>query len=231
MMRDIILLHGALGSKSHWDHILPYLDKGFRIHNLNFPLHGGDAADHTHLELADLTGFVKYYIHKHNIPKFAIVGYSMGGYAGLDLAIRHMPGMAQLITLGTKLNWNELIAEQEIAKLDLESLTPIHEKLGREHGEQWKDVISATHSIMRSIGKDPIRKEQMQEIQIPVHLLLGEKDKMVTAEETMAFAESSSSCSYEILPAQPHLLERVDAMLVASRINSILMDPAGSKTI
>jgi pimeloyl-ACP methyl ester carboxylesterase len=230
-MQDVILLHGALGCKSHWDHILPYLDKDLRIHNLNFPLHGGDAADHKDLELLDLTGFVEQYIQAHRLKKFAIAGYSMGGYIGLYLAIRHLPGLEQLITLGTKLNWSPEIAEEEIAKLNIESLAPIHEKLQHEHGAQWKDVISATHSIMRSIGKDPIRKEQMPEIQIPVCLLLGEKDKMVTAGETIAFAEVNPHCTYEILPAQPHLLERVDASLVAGKINSILLGQVGNGTI
>ncbi len=221
-MKHVILLHGALGCKSHWLHILPYLNQGYTYHNLNFPLHGGTAAAKKDLTLSDLTQFVSGYVKGQQLDNFVIMGYSMGGYVGLDLAIKHFKGLDKVITLGTKLNWDKTIAEEEISKLSLENLVPIHAKLEKEHGSHWQDVISATHSIMRSIGEQQLLMEDFKNIQIPVCLLLGERDKMVTHEETIMFSESGDTCSYQIIAGQPHLLERVDAELIAGKINALL---------
>jgi len=221
-MKDVVLLHGALGCKSHWNHILPLLDSNYTYHNLDFPLHGGTDSDVQNLSLEVLTDYVKSVVKSKQLNEFIIVGYSMGGYIGLDMARHHFPGLKQLITLGTKLNWNEEIAEHEVSKLSIENLTPIHGKLQQEHGEKWQDVVFATHAIMRSIGQKPISKEDFSDIHIPVSLLLGEKDKMVTTDETISFSEHGSTSRYEIIPAQPHLLERVDASIIAGKINALL---------
>jgi pimeloyl-ACP methyl ester carboxylesterase len=219
---DVILLHGALGCKGHWNHVLPYLDKGFVYHHLDFPLHGGLESSKKDLTRDDLVNFLTEYIHQHKLDEFMIMGYSMGGYIALHLAIQHQKGLKKVITLGTKLKWSPEIAEEEIARIGLDGLQPIHSKLGAEHGPQWKDVVFATHSIMRSIGKNPIRKEEFEKIEIPAVLLLGEKDKMVTQEETVMFSQNGATCSYEILALQPHLLERVDGELLAAKINALL---------
>jgi pimeloyl-ACP methyl ester carboxylesterase len=221
-MQEVILLHGALGCRSHWNHILPYLDKTFSIHNLDFPLHGGSPSSKTELTLDDLSAFVMDYVSSKKLRDFSIMGYSMGGYVGLDLAIRKIPGLNIIVTLGTKLNWDEKIAEEEISKLTIENLAPIHAKLEQEHGSNWQDVVKATHSIMRSIGESPLRSEQLMNTGIPVRLLLGEKDRMVTKEETELFCTGNNACQWEMLPAQPHLLERVDAESTASKINEYL---------
>ena len=221
-MKDVLLLHGALGCNAHWNHILPYLDKSFTYHNLNFPLHGHTASPKKDLQLRDLSDFITGYVSAQRLDEFTIMGYSMGGYAGIDLAIRHQEGLVKVITLGTKLNWSPRVAEEEISRISIEGLKPIHEKLEKEHGNAWRDVVYATHSIMKGIGENPIKKEDMAGITIPVHLLVGEKDKMVTAEETKAFAESGHTITWEVVPMQPHLLERVDAGLIAKRINSLL---------
>jgi pimeloyl-ACP methyl ester carboxylesterase len=229
-MQEVILLHGALGCKAHWDHILPFLDKTFSIHNLDFPGHGGSTASNAELTLEELSSFVMDYVSSTQLKRFSIMGYSMGGYVGLDLAIKKMPGLAKVVTLGTKLNWDPEIAEAEISKLSIENLAPIHSKLEQEHGSNWRDVISATHSIMRSIGMKPLRSQQLNELGTPVTLLLGEKDRMVTKDETELFCSGNLNCNWEILAGQPHLLERSDAALTASLINESLkvQDKAGN---
>jgi pimeloyl-ACP methyl ester carboxylesterase len=221
-MKDLILLHGALGCTTHWNHVLPLLDTSFRIHNLNFPLHGKTLSEQKNLTLDDLAVFVADYVAQHQLNSFFIAGYSMGGYVGLELAARNLKGFEKLITLGTKLNWSPDIAEKEIAGLSPERLEPIHGKLEAEHGEHWLDVVEATYSIMRSIGDNPLRKEQLSASRILVRLQVGEKDKMVSVVETISFCEGNKHISYEVLEAQPHLLERVDAALLARKINSFL---------
>lgn len=221
-MQDLVLLHGALGCSAHWTHILPHLDRHFRIHNLDFPWHGHTAGIKKDLTLADLADFVSEYVEQYQLHDFSIAGYSMGGYVGLELIRRRINGLQHLLTLGTKLAWSPELAEHEISRISIDSLQPIHQKLQTEHGEHWMDVIAATHTIMRSIGRDPLRKELFEDCRVKVNMFVGEKDKMVTYSETESFCNGRTNFECEVLPAQPHLLERVDAILFAGKINTLL---------
>ena len=42
-MKNLLVLHGAIGSKSQFDSIASLLDNQFDIHLLNFSGHGGEA--------------------------------------------------------------------------------------------------------------------------------------------------------------------------------------------
>lgn len=217
-MKDLILLHGALGSSSHWNHIIPGLEGHFTIHNLNFPFHAGEPWADDKLNLGALAHFVDDYIQSNNLTDYTIAGYSLGGYVALELARRSIAGLGIVITLATKLNWNQEIANAENEKLTIENLAPIHARLEAEHGDNWKALIPATHSIISSIGSRPLVPGDFPDINTPITLLLGDRDKMVTVQETESFAASLRHGNYVLVPGQPHLLEKMDGAVIASEI-------------
>lgn len=217
-MKDIILLHGALGGRSHWDHIIPGLSGQFNIHNLNFPLHGSEPWSGTELNIDVLAQYVEACIQSNKLTSYIIAGYSLGGYVALELARRHLAGLEMVITVATKLNWDQEIADKENEKLTTANLAPIHHKLMAEHGSNWEALIPATHSIISSIGTKPLRPGDFSGIDTPVTLLLGDRDKMVTLEETEAFAAGIKCGNYMLIPGQPHLLEKMDGPAVAGEI-------------
>src|SRR6185436_6771769 len=85
MKKSILLLHGAIGSKNQLTPLLPFLNKEFDIHTLNFPGHGGDEISDEPFSISYFAGEVLKYFDQKNISSLYIFGYSMGGYVALYL--------------------------------------------------------------------------------------------------------------------------------------------------
>jgi pimeloyl-ACP methyl ester carboxylesterase len=213
---DILFLHGALGCKKHWEPIVSLLSSQSNIHVLDFPSHGDSNVSLNKIQLCDLVDFVRDYILKHQLNNVTIVGYSLGGYVGLKLAEEQLPGLEKVITIATKLNWNKEIASQEIEQLSkLEHLIPKFEK---EHGSNALTLIKNTSTILKSIGESPLIKSEFANVKVPICMMVGENDTMVTQAEIDEFIEGNPFMDKIVLPEQPHLLQKMNASVLSQSI-------------
>lgn len=219
---DLILLHGALGCGRHWDQVAGLLQDKCRLHIPDLPGHGSRSGDDTCQTAEALKQSILGYVRDKGLNEYAVAGYSLGGYLALMMAMEQELRPARVICLATKMDWSAETAENEIGKLNREALVPLAEKLEAEHGPAWESLLPRTHAVLRSIGNAPLTLEDMNSIGIPVTMLVGERDKMVTHEETASFAGSIPSGSSGVLPSQPHLLERMDPGLIAGNFIRIL---------
>ena len=115
-MKNLLVLHGAIGSKSQFDSIASLLDNQFDIHLLNFSGHGGEAFKEN-FNISQFADDVLTYLKLNKIASIDIFGYSMGGYVALYLAKNHPEKVGKIITLGTKLSWTPDIAAKETKML------------------------------------------------------------------------------------------------------------------
>lgn len=102
-MESIILLHGAIGTKSLLINLANELEKHFEVHLLDFSGHGTSQTDKDFsIELFsnDLLKYVKQFPDK----KFHIFGYSMGGYVALYSELYHPGTLLSVYTYGKNLN-------------------------------------------------------------------------------------------------------------------------------
>lgn len=111
-MKNLLILHGAIGSKSQFDSIASLLDNQFNIHLLNFSGHGGEAFKEN-FNIAQFAEDALAYLKLNKIESIDVFGYSMGGYVALYLAKNHPEKVNKIITLGTKLSWTPDIAAKE----------------------------------------------------------------------------------------------------------------------
>lgn len=217
-MRQLLFLHGAMGCAQHWHSVCEQLRPEYEVHCPDFPGHGIQKGDHSAATLRELADFVERYASGHGLGNYTLIGYSLGGYVALDMAVRHMPGLEKVITVATKMQWDPAISESEILKLNVLNLQGIAEKLSAEHGGDWTRLIKQTHTILRSIGTNPLTRQQMSEISIPVLMLRGERDKLVSSEETELFASSIPDGRFLTIPGQGHLLERMEVSVLIQAI-------------
>jgi pimeloyl-ACP methyl ester carboxylesterase len=154
-------------------------------------------------------------MNERGIAKANYFGYSMGGYVALAVASR-FPNMAdRIVTLGTKLAWDRSTAEKEVLNLNpvvLEAKVPLYsEKLKALHTAiGWIKVLQLTADFMKSLGESPMREAEFASIKSPVLILTGEKDKMVSATESLAVAELMPNGRSTVLSGMPHPFEQVD---------------------
>lgn len=152
----------------------------------------------------------------------------MGGYVAMYLARHYPQRVGKVITLATKFHWDVPVAEKECKMLDSakisEKLPAFAQYLSDSHSpNDWKEVLAKTQDMLREMGKNnPLGLHDYGEIQVPVLLLLGDRDKMVTLDETVAVYKALPAAQMGVLPGTPHPIEQVDNALLAFMIDSFL---------
>lgn len=221
-MTNLILLHGALGSKQQCQNIAQLMPTNITTHNLNFPEHGTSKEAINNYTIDGLASWVALYISTHQLQNCVLLGYSLGGYVALWLAAKKPQNISKVITLATKFDWNQAIIDTEIEKLTIENLLPIKEKLETEHGQHFETLLPHTHQILSSIANCMLNQSVLATVECPVLLLVGDKDKMVGSQETQQHAAFMPNAKVNILAEQPHLIHKMNAELIANKVQRFL---------
>jgi pimeloyl-ACP methyl ester carboxylesterase len=152
----------------------------------------------------------------------------MGGYVAMYLAKYHPERVNKIITLATKFNWDENIAANETKMLNADKiaqkLPDFAAALQKRHApNDWKTVLEKTAAMLIDMGKGNLLKPgDYPEIQHPVLLMLGDRDKMVTLDETVEVYNKLPKAQLAILPNTTHPIEMVNLVRLAYEISSFL---------
>ncbi|MBW8682900.1 alpha/beta fold hydrolase [Chitinophaga rhizophila] len=221
MKPSLLLLHGAIGASRQLQPLAAQLTSHYDVHLFDFPGHGGTPFSHQPFSIAVFAEATLEYIRRHQLQELTIFGYSMGGYVALYLARQYPKLIGRVITLGTKFHWDEITATREVKMLDadtiLQKVPAFAENLSRLHApNDWKTILQQTAGMLQSMGQDnPLKPAHYKEIETPVLIMLGDRDKMVSFEETIAAYKGLPDARLAILPGTPHPIEQVDALLLS----------------
>lgn len=221
---DLLLLHGALGSKAQLEKLQGVLAGEFTLHTFDFTGHGGGEIPTEPFSIEMFAEDIKKWQNVTGIGTIDIFGYSMGGYAAIWYA-KHYPGRARRIfTLATKFEWTPAIAEREIKMLDASAIklkVPKYaEELSLRHGaDKWETVLYKSAEMMRSLGEqNALSENDIVSINNEVLVAVGDSDKMVTIEETASVYRKLQHGRMLVMPGTPHPLEHVDSDKLACEI-------------
>jgi len=219
-MKDLLLLHGALGHTDQFKPYLPWLEQHFRVHTFLFGGHGGTPIPEGGIRMQTYVNQLAEYIAAHRLQDIAVFGYSMGGYAALCHTLQYPGVITSLLTLATKLSWTEEGALREAKMLQpaaLEEKVPKYAaQLAAQHGaDHWKLLLPAIAGMMTDLGREPLLKEAAYpRISASVQLMVGDKDNMVSIEETLAAARAIPEARFAVIPGTRHPLEQVRPSLL-----------------
>lgn len=214
-MKNLLLLHGALG---HSDQFAPYteaLSAQFKVHTPLFSGHGGIALPEGGITMEQYTKELAEYCRREQLQDVHIFGHSMGGYVGLCLAAE-TPGLVHsVMTLGTKFDWTEEGALKESKMLDpqaIQAKVPQYATLlESQHGPQWQALLPAIAGMMINLGKKPLlQQDHLAAITCPVQIMIGDRDNMVSLEESAAVYRALPNARMAVLPGTKHPMDRVD---------------------
>ena len=222
MTQQIILLHGALGSAEEMEPLAEMLKANFEVRSFTFEGHDKRQSAKS-FTMDSLAEQLRVYIEQEQLAPAALFGFSMGGYVATWLAFEHPELVKQIITLGTKWQWNAEEAKQESKKLDPEKIKEKVPKFGQYlqklHGENWPQLMQHTAAMMVDLGTKPrLGEKEFNKIDIPISVLLGENDDMVSLSESENAVTQLPNAKLEILAGQPHPIARIDSSLLAERI-------------
>jgi len=218
---SLLILHGAIGASSQLKAIAEKLSANYEVYLFDFPGHGGKELPDKPFSIALFSAEVLRYIQENKLEQLTIFGYSMGGYVAMHLAKYHPSFIRRVITLGTKFHWDEATANKEIKMLDAAAIVAKVPAFAAAQEtmhapNDWKEVLQRTADMLVEMGRDnPLKPEDYKEIKVPCLIMLGDRDKMVTLEETVTVYKSLSDAQMAMLPGTPHPVEQVDPALVS----------------
>lgn len=227
MNNNLLLLHGALGSKDQFTKLAQLLAPTFKAYSFNFSGHGGRKADNPfsiELFINDTLNFLK----TNALDTVNIFGYSMGGYVALQLARDYPSLVGKIITLGTKFNWTKESAEKEIRLFDpevVEQKVPKFAELlkTRHFPMDWKEIMKKTALMMSELGNGSAMKaDDFRKIENSVLISLGSEDNMVTQAESLEVVSFLKNGSFQLINGFKHPIESVNVEILAQKITEYL---------
>lgn len=224
MKRKLLLLHGALGSSVYFKRFIAVLEEHYEMLTFDFSGHGSKPFSDEGFSIQVFAQEVFTFLEENQIQKIDIFGYSMGGYVAVYLAHEHPDKVAKIFTLGTKWDWNPDSSAREAQMLNpeivIEKVPKWAQSLKELHGENWPDLMQKTAQMMLEMGQNPpLNPSQMEQILTPVLLTIGDKDQMVSIDETRHMTHLLPHAQCIVLKDIPHSIEQIDAAFLAESIH------------
>lgn len=222
----VILLHSALGTSNDLSELETTLrEQGFNPLSFTFSGHGHNPVEAKEFRIDFFAHELDRFIKNNNLESPVVFGHSMGGYIALyhkanfeDSPIRAIYGY------GIKFNWTEQAVLKELPMLNPEHLEKNFpgqvELLIQKHGTGWKQLLRQTAHMIQNLEKlDGLTKEDLSDITVPVYLLLGDQDRMVTSEETTLTANSLPQGHVKTISHSKHDIQRANIKEIAEILN------------
>ena len=223
-MKNIILLHGAIGAKDQLEPLAVELkQQGYNVFTLRFSGHG-QTPFQSNFGIEQFALELEQFITTHNLQQPTVFGYSMGGYVALYLAKQQPTLLGNIITLGTKFEWSPEISAKETKMLDsktiIEKVPKFAEALQKRHGQDWELLLQKTAEMMIDLGnKNALSLNDFTSIENKVLIGLADKDNMVSLEETTAVYKQLKNGAMYMLPNTKHPIETVDLKLLVELVS------------
>jgi len=224
-MNPILLLHGALGSRIQLEPLKKLLESKERtVYSINFSGHGGKPFSQKEFGIELFAQEVLEFLKSESIERVDIIGYSMGGYVALWVALINLQRVGRIITLGTKFDWSPESAQKETSKLDPEKIlikVPAFARIleHRHAPNDWKELLEKTKAMMLSLGNNPLLTgKNLSQIEHSTTILLGDQDDMADKDYSMQVANWLPNGKFKLLEATPHPIERVNLERLVSLI-------------
>ena len=218
----IILIHGALGAAAQLETVHDALGGAWSRYMIELEGHGNTPPSAAAYDVERFAMSVREFADRLGIERAHLFGYSMGGYVALHLAARCPERVASVATLGTKLAWTPDVATRETSRLDpavIRAKVPkFAELLERRHAGAggWELVLAKTAALMTSLGAHPIVDAAARKaIRPPVRIMVGDRDAIVTIDESVAAAHDFPRGECAVLPNAPHPIDQVRSPLLA----------------
>lgn len=232
--RPLLLLHGALGSAQGFDPLIELLGvdfsgHGFEAHRFDFPGHGGAPMPDGPFSIATFSKALRAWIVERSLEGIDIFGYSMGGYVALHAARTAPDLIGGVFTLATKFAWDPATSEKEAGMLNPDAIEAKVPKFAAQLRDRhapgdWREVLARTAEMMRNLGRiNELPLDDLREVTNRVRIAVGDHDRMVSVEESVAAYRALPSGSFLVLPDTPHPLEAVSSERLAREIFEFFM--------
>ncbi|MFT5821194.1 MAG: pimeloyl-ACP methyl ester carboxylesterase [Crocinitomix sp.] len=228
MKSNLILLHGALGSKRHLQTLKTELEADFNVFDLDFEGHG-DRQCQGEFSIERFAQNLIDFLIENKIDNTHVFGYSMGGYVAISAALKSPELFGGIVTYGTKFNWSPEIAAKEVKMLNpdvIEEKVPkFAQNLKSLHvPNDWKVMMQKTAQLMIGLGDGSgLAENDFKNLNHQITIGRGSADKMVTELESKNVAQLLPHGTFISLEEQPHPIEMVNSNVLVNYIRATIL--------
>ncbi len=184
----LIVLHGAYMNIDDMGEIIPRLARTHRVYVLEFQGHGRTDDIDRPITYQNLADDVAAFMEAVGIPRADVFGYSMGGTAGLQLAIRHPERVDRLIVASVAYD----VEGMQPAYIDfLPHLAP-EMFVGTPFEDEWRELAPNPEGYRAVVEKlialefEPMAwADEVAGLKTPVLIIAGDADT-ATLEHTVS---------------------------------------------
>ncbi len=205
--KSLILIHGAGGDHLSWPTQLRRLS-GYRVYAPDLPGHG-KSKGHGLQRIPDYGEVILNWIRNLQLPKIILGGHSMGGAIALWLAINHpelMHGLV-LMSTGAALPVNLSLIEELATQVGFPTAV--------DNIMRWSFSSRIEPALVENVKKQMLKirpsvlagdfracdrfniKEELDQIQIPTMILVGDEDKMTRSVFRRSWQERSTTMTWK----------------------------------
>ncbi|MFE5477552.1 alpha/beta fold hydrolase [Nocardia sp. NPDC056541] len=212
----LVVLHGSGANASTWRADIADWSRSFRVYAVDLPGEPGFSVP-TRLALdSDATAsWLDEVIDGLGLDTVALVGMSLGGWTALDYVLRRPGRVTTLVLLCPgglgkhRYGWLvKAIGLRMIGRHSVREMARLGLGLDGAQADPIVDDIALTftHFSPRP-GKLPIfRDEQLREVDIPVLIIVGERDALFDSARTAERARAFTRGEVRLLPGVGHAL-------------------------
>lgn len=218
----VLLLHGGLGNSDYWGDQVPALAENHQVIVLDTRGHGRSSRDATPYTYGLLASDALAVLDHLKVEKTALVGWSDGGIAGLDIAINHPERLSKLFAFGA--NYNTSGLKPDVDKDPV--FSRYIDKAGRDY-EKISPTPKDYEAFVEAIvglwnGQPDYKPEQLAKITTPTVIADGEYDEGIKREHTKELAKLIPGAKLVILPNTSHFAHWQDPALFNKEVLAFL---------
>jgi 3-oxoadipate enol-lactonase len=208
--QPLFLIHALGAESSIWDDVVSRLERKVRIIRIDLPGHGHSPASPGPYNIGELLDAILARAEEAGIERFAFGGISVGGLIAQAMAIHHPSRITHLVLsntaarIGTEEIWAE--RERQISQLGLATIAPqvVSRWLSAGYAEQHPEVLERLTAQLRAtsvpgylhavgiLRTTDLRKD-IGRIAVPTLIIHGEKDLVISREETRVLERIAGS--------------------------------------
>ena len=209
----LLLLPGLLGAiNSSWRSFLRPLSADFMVVYPDLRGHGRSTNNASNLDLETMMFDLSGLLDSLSVDVVNIVGYSLGGYLGLMLALKEPRRVASVIMHATKFYWTEDAVAKMHKQLDpdymAQKVPTYADQLVQDHGARhWRVLVRQAVDLISYMVRDGVSERMASHTQCPVLVSVGDRDELVHINEALRLARLFPKGELIVLPGVRHPIQ------------------------
>lgn len=239
----LVLLHAFPLNAGMWSREHHFFANHYRVVSLDYPGFGMSLPEKDGFTLSVLADNVLDKLQALDITQFVIGGCSMGGYLALEIARRRPPGLKGLALIDTRsaadseeTRTNRYLQIVEIKSDGIDGLMHrLSKVLISDYSRANKpELVKYLERTMKSASPEGVMHalramaertdttEDVRGFAVPVLVVAGEKDALITQDESEQLADLFPHSSFHVLPKAGHLPNLEQPELFSNILGSFL---------